>query len=983
MDYAGGLVRKVEVWRRSRTVSPRMVLKLVLNGVRCWGGWAGALGLATALFAAPAPLPGSPRSGRWAHEGAKLAPDERVVWGKLDNGFRYALLPHRGVPGRVALQLVVLAGSLDERPEELGIAHYTEHMAFGGSRNFKPEDMVSLFQRLGVEYGSDINANTGFDATTYRLDFRDSDPALLREGLRLFRDFGDGVSFPPEIVERERRVVLAELRNRDTLTDKQQQASMPLWFRGLQFPRRMPGGSEALIQKFTREQFLAFYRRCYRPDLMILVGSGDLDPAAMVSQVRELFGDMMRPAEPIPTREEGKLDARALRAGIFRISGVPSATTEVGSVLALPVVPDSREAHFERQRREFVMAVFAERLRTDISSGSGGEAGYEELMGHGLAVATLSVPAAGWSEGFRALDEMVRLTVERGLDRGDLETLKRRQIRLASHMLAQLPTMDPGPMCEALTESILSHRVFEGFERKFTWMRESLERITPAEAQQVFRGIWAPATMAFHVAGGVDIELSPEKILADVQKRRRNGLGNVMARQHRETPFTLPKFSQPTAVVERQELSALGAHLMRFGNNVRLNFAPSQQEPGLVRAIVRVGAGLLDMPGNKPALKEFGLNTLLASGAVHFRPEQLNALLAERFLEFDFSIGDRDAFTFQGLMAVEQLEPFLGIVADVLHAPQFNSYVHQDERLRAAMGRAMSSMGMRDGMRELNDHLFKGDARFTSGQPLDYLSMSVIDVRRWMEPALARGYVEVTLVGDLTAETAIGTMSKTLGAIRPRAEKKIPASPPKPVTVTAPAGFKRIEFVGEQNIGLAVGTWPITEAMHVRDQAALQVLAKVLEIRVRTEVRENLGLAYSPSAEFRPYDGFPAFGLLRAQIDCAPRDTTRVAALVEGIGARVAAEGVTEGEFIGARGILRSQLRQAFRENGFLSGMLMRAQERPEETEEIVSLHGGLMDTVTRAEVNAWAAKILPKTNCRSAAIVPKAFVGIFEGSKP
>src|SRR5688500_12479958 len=87
-------------------------------------------------YAARGTEPINPRTGKWAHEVAKsLAPDPGVVWGRLDNGFRYALLPHKGVPGRVVLQLVVLAGSLDERPDEQGIAHYTEHLAFGGSRN--------------------------------------------------------------------------------------------------------------------------------------------------------------------------------------------------------------------------------------------------------------------------------------------------------------------------------------------------------------------------------------------------------------------------------------------------------------------------------------------------------------------------------------------------------------------------------------------------------------------------------------------------------------------------------------------------------------------------------------------------------------------------------------------------------------------------------------------------------------------------------
>ena len=970
----GGVQSRVELRRASRTVAGLPMRALLPLAV--------FLIAASVSPAARAPELTGPRSGRWAHETPKsLAPDPQVVWGRLDNGFRYALLPHAGVPRRVAVQLIVLSGSLDEQPDELGIAHYTEHMAFGGSKNFLPGQIVLLFQRLGVEYGSDVNAITTFDYTAYRLDFRENNPALLRDGLRLFRDFGDGLTFEPAMIERERRVVLAELRNRNTLSGQQQQASMPVVFRGLQFPQRSPGGSEALIGAFPREKFLQFYQRQYRPDLMVLVAVGDIDVAALTTQVRELFGTLVRPAVPIPPRLEGKLDARSLRAGIFRISGVGSASTEASSVSVLPVKPDTREAQVERQRREFVMEVFAERMRRD-GSGQGGQAGYEELLGNGVASASLAVPAVAWSEGVLSLDQMVRLTLERGLDPGDVETFRRRQLKLASHMVDQLPTLDPGALCEALTESITTHTVFPGFAQSHAWMREWLERFSAGEAQKVFRSLWTPEAMAFHVSGGVDLNLTPEKVLQAVQKARRSGVSQVMPRPRRDTPFTLPTFATPTTVVETRELPQLGAKLMRFGNQVRLNFAVGRQEPGIVHAVVRVGSGLLEMPGNKPALKEFGLNTLLASGAVHFRPEQLNALTEERLLQFGFDISDRDAFTFRAVMATEQLEVFLGIVADILHAPQFNSFVHQDQRLQAAMGRASGSTGMGEGMRGLTDHLFKGDPRFTWGSPLDYLAMSVIDVRRWMEPSLARGYVEVTLAGDVSEEIAVSTMARTLGSLRPRAEKKTTAVPPKPVRVTAEAGFTRIEFVGEQNVGLVVGTWPVTTALHVRDQAALELLAKILEIRVRGEVREKLGLAYSPSAEFQAYDGFPNFAVMRAQIDCAPNDTTRVAPLITAIGADVAAKGVGEGEFIGARGILKSQLKQAFRENGFLVNVLMRAQERPEEIEEIVALHGGLMDTITIEEVNQWAARVLVAKNCRSAAVVPKAFVGVFEAGK-
>lgn len=956
-----------------------MVLSSLIPHARRWLAVALVLGTVTPCLGAfgRSPDPVSPRTGKWAHEGARVDPDPRVVWGRLDNGFRYALLPHRGVPERVTLQLVVLTGSMDERPDELGMAHYLEHLVFGGSRHFKAEDMVALFQRLGVEYGSDVNANTTFDSTTYRLDFRENDPELVREGLRLFRDFGDGVTLAPEVIEQERRVVRAELRNRNTLSGRQQQASMPVVFRGLKFTERMPGGSETQIAGFTRDQFVSFYRRNYRPDLMVLVGTGDFEPAAMETSIKSVFGDMVRPREPVPARDEGRLDARGLRAGVFRINGVSSAMAEAASVQSLAGRVESREALVDRQRREFVMNVFKERL-----GGGGADAGYEELLGNGVAMASVTVGAKDWANGVRSLDEMIRMTIERGLDAGDIETARRRQLRMATHMLAQLPALDPGVLADALVESITTHTVFVGFERRFQWMREWLERITPAEAQQVFRGLWNLNAMAFHVSGGVGIDLTNDKVLEEVQKARRTGYSTALARQRQVTPFRMPRWrNSPAPVAERRELPEFNALLMRFGNNVRLNFVPSQQEPGLVRVLVRVGAGLLEMPGNKPALKEFGLSTLLASGSVHFRPEQLNGLIEERFLEFDFDIADRDAFTFRGLMAAENVEAFLAIVADILHAPKFNSYVHEDTRLRAAMSRAADSVGMQDGMRELTDHLFRGDPRFTWGSPLDYMSMSVVDVRRWMAEPLTSGYVEATIIGDVPEDVAVNTFAGTLGTLPPRAAEKTLAAEPRPVTVTAPPGFHRIEFVGEQNMGMVVGTWPLTESLSIRDQAALELLAKILELRIRTEVREKLGLAYSPSAGFMAYDGFQGFAMVQAQIDSAPNDSGKVAPLVEQIGAEVAARGVSEGEFVGARGILKGQLRQAFRENGFLISMLMRAQERPVEIEEIIALHGGLMDTVTRDEVNRWAAKILPATNCRTTAIVPKAFVGVFDAA--
>ena len=153
-------------------------------------------------------------------------------------------------------------------------------------------------------------------------------------------------------------------------------------------------------------------------------------------------------------------------------------------------------------------------------------------------------------------------------------------------------------------------------------------------------------------------------------------------------------------------------------------------------------------------------------------------------------------------------------------------------------------------------------------------------------------------------------------------------------------------------------------------------------MRVRDEVRGALGLSYSPSATFMPFGGFYDFALLQATVDCTPSDVRQVATAVEATAARFATEGATAEELEGARGILRRQLRRAFHQNDFLVNILKRTQEQPGRIEEVVALRDGLVDKLTLEEINIWAAKILPVTNCRTVAIVPKAFVGIFDTAK-
>lgn len=938
-------------------------------------------GLLAGLFTVAAFAAGDPRAGRWAHEGTAHQPDSRVVWGRLDNGLRYALLPHRGVPGHVNMQFVVLAGSVDERPDELGIAHFTEHMAFHGSAEMNELQMLSFFRRLGAEYGSDVNAFTTFDSTTYSLDFRENDPRFLADGLRFFRGVAGSITFESAVIDRERRVIFAEKRNRNGLSDQQRDATLPVIFRGVNFAEHSPIGTDETLRSLRREQFLDFYRRCYRPDLMVVVAAGDFDAAALEAVIREKFSSLEKPAAPVPPRPPGKPELRALRAGVFRVSGIGSAETLAASSAPLANRQDPHEAKLHEWRSSFALELFGRRLGYQIPGAASPQASYETIMGYESVVASVEVPGEAWSQGLLGVDQAVRDVVKRGFTAAEVAELRSRYLEFTDHQIRLLPVMEPAELSSALVDSITANTVFFGPATELAWTKEWLNGLRADELSRAFRALWNLDAMAFHVGGDVDLELKPAELLKTVQKHRRGELSYLLPQAPKDEPFVLKKPGPAATIVETRTVAELGAELLRLSNNVHLNFIPTKHEPGLVQAIVRVGDGLLTMPGKQPALKEYGLNTLMGSGTIYYQTDQLAQIIDRKLLNFSFDLADNDAFAFRGLTATANLETFLGIVTEIIRSPKFNPYAHQEQRALAAMGRMGSTMGFQEGLRQMTDHLFQGDARFMSGTPKDYASLGAADVQRWMEPPLTSGYVEVTIVGDIPREEMLAALTRTLGTLGPRAATKDRALPPLPVKVSAPAGVKRFEFIGELNLGLVQGNWPVTGRITSRDNAALQVLSKLLEFRIREQVRDGYGFSYGPSASFNPYGGFENFGLMEASVDCTPTDAQQVAQVVQDTAAQLAA-GATAEEFEGGVGIVRSQLRRGFKDNAFLLNLFKRAQEKPGRVEEILALHDGLVDQLTLEEVNAWAAKVFPAANARTAIVVPKPFVGVFDGAK-
>src|SRR5687767_1610689 len=133
--------------------------------------------------------------------------------GKLSNGLTYYIRKNTRPEKKVELRLVINAGSILEDDDQQGLAHFTEHMAFNGSKNFQKNDIVSFLQSIGVEFGADLNAYTGFDETVYILPIPTEKKENVEKAFQILEDWASTVAFDAAELDKERGIVLEEERS--------------------------------------------------------------------------------------------------------------------------------------------------------------------------------------------------------------------------------------------------------------------------------------------------------------------------------------------------------------------------------------------------------------------------------------------------------------------------------------------------------------------------------------------------------------------------------------------------------------------------------------------------------------------------------------------------------------------------------------------------------------------------------------------------
>ena len=226
-----------------------------------------------------------------------LPNDPNVKIGKLPNGLVYYIRKNVEPKNRAELYLGNKIGSLMENEDQLGLAHFTEHMAFNGTKDFPKNEIINYLQKAGVRFGADLNAYTGFNQTVYQLPIPTDSADVFKTGFKILANWAGKVTMDGAEIDNERGVIVEEDRQRGK--NAQQRMSnqlLPFLLGDSQYAKRIPIGKVEILQNFTHDKIRNFYKDWYRPNLQTVIAVGDFDVNEVEKLIIANFSELKNPA---------------------------------------------------------------------------------------------------------------------------------------------------------------------------------------------------------------------------------------------------------------------------------------------------------------------------------------------------------------------------------------------------------------------------------------------------------------------------------------------------------------------------------------------------------------------------------------------------------------------------------------------------------------------------------------------------------------
>ncbi|HXT15630.1 MAG TPA: insulinase family protein [Gemmatimonadaceae bacterium] len=781
-----------------------------------------------------------------------LPTDPRVRIGTLPNGLRYYIRQNKKPEKRAELRLVVNAGSILENENQLGLAHFAEHTAFNGTTHFAKNDLIKYLQSIGVRFGADLNASTGFDETVYILPIPTDTARIVEQAFTILEDWAHGQTFDSTEVANERGVVREEWRLGKGAGDRMLHQWLPIVLKGSKYADRLPIGNEASIMSATPARLRSFYNAWYRPDLEAVIAVGDFDPAVIEAQIKKHFGGIPKPVNA-PKRISPSVPGNT--EPLIAIASDKEATgSDVDLIFKMPVEKTKTVGDYRRDLMErLYMSMFNNRLDELAQKPNAPflDAGVSKgnFIGRSTDAFTLaaSVKDGAIPQGLEALLTEAKQVDEFGFLQSELDRAKENLVRGYERAYAERDKTQSAAFVQELVSNYLEQEPIPGIEYEYKLVQELVPTISLADVNKL-------ASKWISDSNRVILAESPVKDSVKIPTRADLLAVFDRASKTKVTAYTetlsnealVAKPPVPGTIVSRRQLPAVGITEWTLSNGARVLVKPTDFKADEVLMGAYSVGGTSLAPDSTYMSAELASNIVALSGLGNFSRVDLQKKLAGKVATAGAAISEtseglsgraspKDLETMFQLMYLDFTAPRLDLAAYQAFKNQVTPFLENrgsdpDQVFADTVSWTMASHSYRD--RPITKATFaevdpqKALAfykdRFADASDFTFVFVGNVDTTA-LEPLVERYVASLPSIG------------------RKESFRDVGGGPPKGVV-------EKVVRKGVEPKANTVFHFTGTCDYNPKSRLELRALMELFQIKLNETLREQLGGTYSPSA---------------------------------------------------------------------------------------------------------------------------------------
>ncbi len=813
---------------------------------------------------------------------SKIPTDPNIVTGKLENGLTYYIRQNHKPANKVELRIAVKAGSILENDDQQGLAHFMEHMNFNGTKNFEKNDLVSYLQSIGVQFGADLNAYTGFDETVYILPIPTDKKDNLEKGFQIIEDWAHNALLTEKDIDEERGVVLEESRLGKGADDRMMKKYFPQMMEGSLYGKRLPIGKDDIIKNSKYDKVRSFYHDWYRPDLQAVIIVGDIEIETAKKMLNDHFGKLKNPANERERKYVSITPSKAPRAMVV----TDKEATNYILQLAFPYTKKHETITLNDYRNDIkknlALGIINHRLR-DLSQGSNppfpfAGVGFDDMI-HGYE--SFMVYSGFGSDGVdKALNAIVAelLKIKKfGISESELTLVKNEIMSNVEKAFNERNTTDSKDYVEEYLRNFLSKETIPGITNEYAYNKSLLPDINLTEVNAVVKE-WLANQNTFTLITGPDkkeVKLPSDKELLaltakafkqDIKQNEEKVVSNVLMK-------SIPSGG---SIVAQQKEDGLDAttYILSNGIKVTIKSTDFKSDEIVLTGIKKGGKNNYGIEDKYNA--HFATDLVKAMGVGDFTPNDLEKAIAGRKISVSTNM-ENISNTVSASSTVKDFEAMLQLLNLNLTAARkdkelFESYKEKQKTIYKDMISNPQTAFFDTLLKTIYNNNPLTAIQIPHTTDFDKINLDKAIQIYNNEFSTADGY-HFFIVGNIKAETALPLIAKYLGSLQKT--NKVAAfkdNSLRPIKGNSTFKFYKGKEKQSMIVGLFAGDAPYSEDFRLKVLAAVEVL----NIKVIEEIREKMGAIYGgglgAQVEKDPYEYFR----IQMYLPCGPENVDKV-----------------------------------------------------------------------------------------------------------